>query len=677
MESIFGDIFNIQENKKNVKNLVDKVNNEQATADIDIDKKLKSKKLSIEDRLYLINENVLTILGKQRANVIVIRDKETFKDYITNSINSGRIAIDTETNNSTDPSTCQIMGLCLYYPGGKQAYIPVNHVDYKTGIRLENQLTEDDCREQLQRVVSYKKQCEKHKLEAEKKFNNGEYPKDYVDQTFENWFWFHAEEYNIPHLFVIMHNGKFDYEVIKCTCKIEVEPDWDTMIAYKLIDENEKMSLKEIYIKRIDPSQTKYSIEKFFKNISYAFIDPNIFALYAATDSMMTDKVFLWELPFYQVEANKKVFWLLTHVEIPIVVVTAEMELRGVKIDTELATRLKEKYQTQLDIVDSKIEALLADLQDLIEKWKLTPEANEKTKQYQPKKTKKSLAEIEEAYPLFDEKENKRYKLGKPKILQITDPINLSSPVQLAILFFDILGAPEISKKAPRGTGSETLKAFKDRFSKYEEEKKINDDFEEDQVDDEENDEEKADDIQTLDDIEEETTEKKESALTIKKNKAILNLSKLILQRRGYVKLITTYIDVIPKLATHWPDGRVRSRFNSVGTDTGRYSSGGKINFFENGEPVVVNTINLQNIPSHSKDIRLLFIGDTTYENVEANSNRFCIFEYEEVETSDGWKYPKDLVIGDILITDEGPKAIKNILTNKPENETLMYGLEV
>ena len=351
MDSIFGKDFNIEVKQTSVKDLVNKINNTEENK-LDIDKLLKSKKLSIEDRLYLINENVLSILGKQRANVIVIRDKQTFHDYITNAINSGRIAIDTETNNSLDPSTCQIMGLCLYYPGGKQAYIPVNHVDYKTGIRLENQLTEDDCREQLQRIIDYKKQCEKYKLEAEKKFNNGEYPKDYEDQTFENWFIFHAEEYNIPHLFIIMHNGKFDYEVIKCTCGIEVEPDWDTLIASRLLDENEKAGLKDIYTKRVDPSQQKYSIEKFFNNIPYAFVDPEIFALYAATDSMMTDKVFLWQLPQFAGADMKKLFWLFIHVEMPIVKVTAEMELKGVKVDLDLAARLKEKYESQLNAVE-------------------------------------------------------------------------------------------------------------------------------------------------------------------------------------------------------------------------------------------------------------------------------------------------------------------------------------
>ena len=40
----------------------------------------------------------------------------------------------------------------------------------------------------------------------------------------------------------------------------------------------------------------------------------------------------------------KGVRWLFYNVEMPIVIVTAEMELRGVKVDTSYGERLKLKY---------------------------------------------------------------------------------------------------------------------------------------------------------------------------------------------------------------------------------------------------------------------------------------------------------------------------------------------
>ena len=36
-----------------------------------------------------------------------------------------------------------------------------------------------------------------------------------------------------------MHNGKFDYEVIKCTCGVALHIDWDTMIGAKMLDEKQ------------------------------------------------------------------------------------------------------------------------------------------------------------------------------------------------------------------------------------------------------------------------------------------------------------------------------------------------------------------------------------------------------------------------------------------------------
>ena len=215
----------------------------------DLKKLLKSKKLSLADRLAIINENVLKVLGKQASNVLVIKDRKTFHEYISDCIAAGRIDIDTETNNSLDPVTCKLMGPCFYAPGLKQAYVPLNHRNPETKERLSWQLTEKDVKEELQRVLDSK-------------------------------------------IKIIMHNGKFDLEVIYCTCGIWVPPYWDTMIAARLLDENERAGLKEQYIKYIDPTQTKYDIEGLFTAVQYADVDPDIFALYAATDSFMTDKLY-------------------------------------------------------------------------------------------------------------------------------------------------------------------------------------------------------------------------------------------------------------------------------------------------------------------------------------------------------------------------------------------------
>ena len=208
-------------------------------------------------------------------------------------------------------------------------------------------------------------------------------------------------------------------------------------------------------------------------------------------------------------------------------------------------------------------------------------------------------AKLEEKYPYIDAKTGKRYCLGKSLAAQLADPINLASPNQLAILFYDILKCPTVSKKSPRGTGKDELEAIAEKTD--------------------------------------------------------MTLCKLILERRGIVKLISTYIDVIPALAQHWPDGRIRYKLNSVGTDTGRCSSGGEFKFLDGDTPVEISGINSQNIPSRGdgKITRMLFTAKKEFNEVEVEADRITIPEITEIETTDGWKYGKDLKIGDTLTQGE------------------------
>lgn len=472
-DNLWGEEFELPKEKEKVKQIVEKVKSpkEPKQSKATVEKKVKSKTLSLESKLATIYEEVLRVLGHQKDNVQVIKSESDLHEYISECIRIGRIAIDTETNNSLDPITCKLMGPCFYAPGLKQAYVPVNHVDKDTRERLAWQVTEEFIRTELQRLID-------------------------------------------AGTFIVMHNGKFDYQVIKCTCNIDLPINWDTMIAAKLLDENERSAgLKQQYITKIDPSQEKYSIEDLFKNIEYAVVDPDIFALYAATDSMMTDKLCDWQLNQFKNPDLAKVLNLYYEVELPLVPVIAEMELAGMEVDQDYAALLSAKYHKKLEAVDAELAQALDELKPQIDAWRLSPEAN-----VHPKK-KKGDGE------------------AKSKNEQLEDPVNLASPTQLAILFYDVLKCPAVSKKAPRGTGEDELKAIA---------KELN-----------------------------------------------LNFCNVLIKRRELVKLITTYVDVIPELASRWPDGRVRTHFNAYGAATGRLSSSDPINF--------------QNIPSHNKEIRMLF----------------------------------------------------------------------
>ena len=269
-----------------------------------------------------IEKEVLRVLGKYKENVITITNKETFHCYISECIRTGFIAIDTETNNSLDPITCKIMGLCLYAPGLKAAYIPVNHRNPVTKVRLANQITENDIKEGLQKVLDEKVK-------------------------------------------VIMHNGKFDYEVLKCTCDICIVPDWDTMVAAKLLNENEGAGLKHQYVSKIDKSQEDYTIEKLFKKVQYADVQPELFALYSAQDAFMTYKLYEYQIPM--MESEKRIYELFRKIEMPLVPIVAEMELCGAVADVEYCRKLRDKYDAKLEAIDKELNNELEKIKDLID----------------------------------------------------------------------------------------------------------------------------------------------------------------------------------------------------------------------------------------------------------------------------------------------------------------------
>lgn len=465
MDSLWGEEFNIEPTPKKAKKIINKIDSPKAPKII-VEKAVKSKTLPLEERLRLITENVYRILGKYKENTVVIKTKQDFIEYIDKAIENGEIAIDTETNNSLDPISCKLMGPCIYTPGKKNAYIPINHIDHKTGERLPWQLTEEDVKEQFNRLIESGTKTQ-----------------------------------------IIVHNGKFDYQVLKCTSGFIMPMYWDTMIGAKLLDENEKAGLKEQYISKIDPSIEKYSIDHLFENIEYAVVDPEVFALYAATDAFMTYKLKEWQVKQFEKPGHEKLYKLFLNIEMPIVEVAAEMELTGVEIDKEYGKRLSAKYHKKLEAVEDKIKIELSKYDELIKQWRLTDDANF----HPPKKTGEGF--------------------GKSKNEQLEDPVNITSPSQLAILIYDVLKHPVVDKKKPRGTGEDILE-------------KIN-----------------------------------------------LPICELILEARGILKLIGTYIDKLPAVVSPITN-RLHAHFNQLGAGTGRFSS---------SDP------NLQNIPSHDKSIRMLF----------------------------------------------------------------------
>lgn len=514
--NLWGEEFVLETTQNKANKLLDKVNNPKKSHH------KKKESFSVDERLVTIKESVNKILGKYADSTIVIKSKEEYDDYINKCVDIGIVALDTETNNSLDPLTCMLMGLCLYAPGLPAAYVPVHHINRETGERLSWQLDEKQIKEGIEKLKNIK---------------------------------------------ILTHNGKFDYEVIKCTCDCDFPIYWDSQIAAKVLDENELSArLKDQYVMKIDPNEEKYSIEHLFEGLDYAIVAPELFALYAATDSFKTYKLYEYQYKQLNKPENSRLLDLLFNVEFPVIPVVAEMELTGVCIDLEYSDRLRKKYDDKLANLQSRVDKELSKYDDVIAKWRLTEEAN-----HHPIKSTGN-------------------GLGKSKSEQLENPVNLASPTQLAILLYDVLKVPVVDKKKPRGTGEDILL------------------------------------------------------------KIDLPLCKLILEYRGLMKLVNTYIEKLPECISE-RDGRLHASFNQYGAATGRFSS---------SDP------NLQNIPSHENSIRMLFTASPGYDEEIEIEDSITLNKYDYINTDMGFVKAVDLSTDSSIEIEENgsfsyitPKFIK------------------
>lgn len=485
-----------------------------------------------------IKSKVTRELGKYADSTLCIRDEQTLSNYIDTALSVGEIAIDTETT-GLDPMLDECVGISIYVPGNKTAYIPINHISYITMEKCEGQLSVEFVASQLNRLND---ECIpfSHKVK------------------------------------VIMFNAPFDLRVIKNKLGVRLHCYWDCSIASRLLNENEKyemagrkVGLKMLHRKYVlHDQEDAFSFDDLFdpKRIKFNLVPINVGYLYAGHDAIITYEYYVFQMQYIYYEPEcpledrngmNGVSYTFFNIEMPIVDVVVDMEDMGVCLDIAYARELSVKYHAMEE---------------------------------------KALQNYYDILSEFDEQISK-YRNGHPGC-KLDDPIKVSSPSQLAVLFYDILGCVSNDKKKPRGTGNKILKSFK------------------------------------------------------------MPLADAILEYRGITKLLTTYIDKLPECLNP-NDHRLHCKFNQYGADTGRFSS---------SDP------NLQNIPSHNKDIRPMFTATTQGYTVEDCDGCFTVSRWCEVDTSDGFKCANNIRKGDCLIVDETNKIfVTNTELLVDSNQVRLY----
>lgn len=342
---------------------------------------VKRNKNKLENALAVIQELVKSGRLHAEGEVETIRTPERLKEYMDHCKQSGEYVLDVETT-GLDIYNDILVGICLYTPGETSAYVPFNHTDLQN-VRVANQMSEEQVRDI---VIPYLQDQE---------------------------------------LRCINHNIKFDNKKLAWDWKqIIVNIYWDTLIAGYVLNENEPHGLKPLYNKYI--LHGKGSSEDYgdlFDGIPFNYVPIEVATVYGANDGFKTYALYKFQAQYLREdhprEDFRKMYYVFREVEMPLIPLCTDMEMRGVEIREDFAKELSEDFNKEMVEVEAKCDAYV-----------------EQFKQY-----------------ILDHNNLMRLTKGTCKI-------NYSSPQQVEALFYDIFKLRSVSRKEPRGTGDKIIQKF-------------------------------------------------------------------------------------------------------------------------------------------------------------------------------------------------------------------------
>lgn len=342
---------------------------------------VKRNKNKLENALAVIRELVKSGRLHAEGEVETIRTPERLKEYMDHSKQSGEYVLDVETT-GLDIYNDILVGICLYTPGETSAYVPFNHTDLQN-VRVADQMSEEQVRDIM---IPYLQDQE---------------------------------------LRCINHNIKFDNKKLAWDWKqIIVNIYWDILIAGYVLNENEPHGLKPLYNKYI--LHGKGSSEDYgdlFEGIPFNYVPIEVATVYGANDGFKTYALYKFQAQYlredHPCEDFRKMYYVFREVEMPLIPLCTDMEMRGVEIREDFAKELSEDFNKEMVEVEAKCDAYV-----------------EQFKQY-----------------ILDHNNLMRLTKGTCKI-------NYSSPQQVAALFYDIFKLRSVSRKEPRGTGDKIIQKF-------------------------------------------------------------------------------------------------------------------------------------------------------------------------------------------------------------------------
>lgn len=342
---------------------------------------LKRNRNKLENALSIIRELVKAGRLKAEGEIETITTPERLKAYMEHCRSSGEYVLDVETT-GLDIYNDILVGICLYTPGEVSAYVPFNHTDLNN-VRVDGQMTEEQVRDiMIPYLQSGDMRCVNHNI----KFDNKKLVWDWKQRIANIW--------------------------------------WDTLIAAFVLNENEQHRLKPLYNKYI--LHGKGSDEDYgslFDGIPFNYVPIDIASVYGANDGFKTWALYQFQKKYLDLDHSRedfrKLYYVFREVEMPLIDLCTDMELRGVEIREDFAKELSDDFNKELVEVEAKCDAY-------VEQFKV-------------------------------------YILDHNTLMRLTKgtcKINYNSPQQVAALFYDIFKLRSVSRKEPRGTGDKIVQKF-------------------------------------------------------------------------------------------------------------------------------------------------------------------------------------------------------------------------
>jgi DNA polymerase-1 len=218
---------------------------------------------------------------------------------------------------------------------------------------------------------------------------------------------------------IILHHADFDIRKILRTFGVRLKCWWDTQIGGYILNENESHKLKDLHGKYVS-KQDEATFGDLFNKIGFQYVPIEVGYMYAAHDAIDTRELQQFQAKFLRVdhprEDFRNLYYVFRNIEMAVLDATINMEETGVYLDMPYTESIIPKYEEKLEKA------------------------------------------LEECYT-----ELLPYKEQCLTHEQLDNPVNLSSPKQVAIVLYDIMKIKPIDG---RKVGEEVLEKINIPFTK-------------------------------------------------------------------------------------------------------------------------------------------------------------------------------------------------------------------